>query len=317
MPETYIPVLRNGRNERKVIKEFTQSSLPGTTSRSLQLAPLVEVTNEGDVEELGPFEEAGVFVMVELPRYLTERANRYAEPVTRLIGRNGGVEAFYQNHSTNIDIPVVSGSIDPVDYSEYQPAYEALESEFDKIALRLFLRDYADSLTGDQKGTLENLGESVRNDDIVLFDLYDTRVNETVVDDLSYLADLFEANQKAVLNAFDAYNDYPDNQSPHIADDIGASAFGDFGINQRFKPRDGGPPAKVYHRHYLPNESTVEFFEGDSYEGAAAELTDWSEWDRSHCDGCRRADRTTNFDANTWSQIKMQHYFSSVIQGEI
>jgi hypothetical protein len=281
------------------------------------MAPLVEITNEADLDELGPYETAGDFLMVELPQYLTDRPNKYNETVTAILNRYGSVEDFYRDNSEKVDVPVVSGSIEPVDYAEYAPIYRSIENEFEQVAVRLMIRGFTDPLTGDQRDTLEDLAETLQPEDVVLFDLVDNGVTDPLMDDLEYLADLFDENLIAVLNAFDAYNEHPENQSPHIADDIGVSAFGDFGINQRFKPDGGGPIPEVNIRHYHPNESTVEFFVGDDYEDAADELTQWDEWDRSHCDGCRRADRTTNNDANTWSQIKMQHYFSSILAGQI
>lgn len=281
------------------------------------MVPLVELVSEEDVENLGPYEDAGNSTLVELPHYLTDRSNKYQESVSALFDQYGNAQDFYLDHSDNIDIPVVSGSIEPIDYAELRPILQDLTSEFDQIAVRLMISGFSNPLTRDQKDSLEELNSAVRNEDILLFDLLDNGVTDVLKDDLRYLSDLFEDNTKAVLNAFDAYDDHPDNQSPAIADDIGATAFGDYGINLRFKPKGGGPTEETRLRHYYPDHSTVQFFRGDDYQDAAEDLRDWNEWDRSHCDGCRRADRTTNNDANTWSQIKMEHYFSSVLQGQI
>jgi hypothetical protein len=255
--------------------------------------------------------------MVDLPIYLTERANAYDEPVSELVEEYGSSTNFLHKEADRIPIPVISGSIDPPDYAAYLPAYRTLEEEYDRIALRLMLTDFGIELTDDQKDSLEELAEELRDRDIVLFDLVDNGVRDELKTDLRYLANLFENNLTGVLNAFDAYNGHPENQSPHLAEEFEASAFGDFGINQRFKPDGGGAPANVKHRHYHPNHSTVEFFEGNDYIEAQEELTSWSEWNRSHCDGCRRAGRTSNNDPNTWKQIKMTHYFSSVLAEEI
>lgn len=281
------------------------------------MAPLVEITEQEDLEQLGPFSEAGEFLMTELPQYLTDRANKYNTAVSELIDEYGNVANFYLDNSDKVEIPVVSGPLDPVDYSYYQPVYEDLSDAFDRVALRLLMTDFTEELSGDQKQSLEDLADNVTDDDIVLFDLVDTGVREPLKNDLRYLANLFSSNPGAVLNAFDAYNDQPDNQSPHLADEIGVSGFGDFGINQRFRPDGDGGPQRVKIRHYHPNHSTVEFFEGEDYDEAADDLFAWSEWDRSHCDGCRRADRTSNSDVNTWTQIKMEHYISSVLNNEI
>lgn len=317
MPDTYIPILRNGRNEPQVVQNFDQSSLPGSPSRDLSMTPLIEVAEEDDIEDLGTYRAAGSPVLVDLPVYLTERANKYNDGVSELIDQYGEVEAFYQNHADEIDVPVVSGPFDPVDYSVYKPRVKELREYFDQVAVRVMLRGFNDVLTGDQRGSLEELAEVIEEADYVLFDLVDNGVTDELEEDLAYLNDLFSVATTGVLNAFDAYNDHPDNESPRLADENGAEAFGDFGINQRFKPDGGGQPEKVNIRHYYPNNATVEFFDGDDYEEAAEDLLDWDEWDRSHCDGCRRADRTTSYDTNTWAQIKMEHYFSSILRGEI
>jgi hypothetical protein len=46
-------------------------------------------------------------------------------------------------------------------------------------------------------------------------------------------------------------------------------------------------------------------------------LTDWPEWNPDHCEGCRRAERTSNRDANTWTRIRTEHYLASVLEGQI
>lgn len=317
MPDTYIPILRNGRNEPQVIQNFDQSSLSESSSRALSMTPLIEVTDEADIDDLGIYRATGTSVFVDLPLYLTERANKFNDPVSKLIEEHGSVEAFYGNHADQIDVPVVSGPVEPIDYSVYRPRVEELRDDFNRVAVRLMLRDFNDALTGDQRESLEELAEVIEEADFVFFDLVDNGVTNELQEDLAYLTDLFSEAMTGVLNGFDAYNEHPDNESPRLADENGAEAFGDFGINQRFKPDGGGQPDEVQIRHYHPNNATVRFFAGEDYEEAAEELLGWEEWERAHCDGCRRADRTTNYDTNTWAQIKLEHYISSVLQDEI
>ena len=317
MPDTYIPILRNGRNEPQVIRNFDQSSLSGSSPRSLSMTPLIEVTDEDDIDDLGTYRAAGAPVLVELPRYLTQRANRFNDPVSNLIAEHGSVEEFYGNNADQINVPVVSGPIEPVDYSVYRPRVERLRDDFDRVAVRLMLLDFNDALTSDQRESLESLAKVIGGTDFALFDLVDNGVTDEIEGDLAYLTDLFSEATTGVLNGFDAYNAHPDNESPRLANENDAEAFGDFGINQRFKPDGGGQPEEVQIRHYHPNNATIQFFAGNDYEEAADELTEWDEWDRAHCDGCRRADRTTSYDTNTWAQIKLEHYLSSVLRGEI
>lgn len=317
MPEVYVPILRDGGNERNVMRNFSQSSLTGEGGRTIEMAPVVEVTDADDLDQLTPYDEAGDFLMVELPQYLTDRSNEHQDSVTSLIDDYGSVAEFYLTESDRIDIPVISGSIDPVDYTEYLPMYRAVSEEFDRIGIRLMFQDLATSLAQSQRDTLMNLAEQVRDDDIVMLDLVDNRTSDQLLADLEFVADLFDSNLVTVLNAFDAYNGFPENKSPHIANRIGAAGFGDFGINSRFDPEGGFAPPTTKYRHYHPNHSVVQVFKGNGYEEASQELSDWGEFERTHCDGCRRADRTSSYDPNTWTQIKMEHYFSSVLNNEI
>lgn len=319
MPDTYVPILRNDVNERKTIQRLRQDSFSEYPTEELKMLPLVEVTGEDDLKALGVYRDVGEAVMIELPRYLTEQENKYQVQVSELIKDYGDVAEFYRSKVDPKYIPVVSGSNNPVDYSEHLSMYRDLREDFERLAVRLILRYPSNSLTDLQRNTLEELGTEVRDEDVVLFDIGDSSVAEPLLEDLEYLSEVFKTPTNAVLNAFDAYNERPNNQSPHLAKDIGASAFGDFGINKRFKPNpdDGFAPPRVKHRHYVPNHSTVEVFEGDNYEEAAESLSEWSEWDASHCEGCHRAARTNNYDVNTWVQIRMEHYFRSVLRSEI
>ena len=319
MPDTYVPILRNDVNERKAIQRLRQDSFSEYPTEELKMLPLVEVTDEDDLNALRAYRDVGEAVMIELPRYLAEQENKYQEAVSELIEDYGSITDFYRGKVDSKYVPVVSGSNNPIDYSEHLSMYRELREDFDRLAVRLIFRGTSESLTDVQRNSLEELGAEVRERDIILFDIGDSSVTEPLLEDLEYLSGVFKQPTKAVLNAFDAYNERPNNQSPHLAEDIGASAFGDFGINKRFKPNpeDGFAPPRVKHRHYVPNHSTVEQFEGENYEEAAEALSGWSEWDESHCEGCHRAASTNNYDVNTWVQIRMEHYFRSVLRGEI
>lgn len=319
MPDTYIPILRNDVNERKAVQRLRQDSFSEYPTEELKMIPLVEVTDEDDLNALRAYRDVGEAVMIELPRYLTEQENKYREPVSELIEDYEGIAEFYRSKVDSKYVPVVSGSNSPVDYSEHLSMYRDLREDFDRLAVRLILRNPSESLTDLQSDTLEELGTEVRDEDTLLFDIGDNSITEPLLEDLEYLSEVFKTPTKAVLNAFDAYNERPNNQSPHIAEDIRASAFGDFGINKRFKPNpdDAFAPPSVKHRHYVPNHSTVEVFKGDTYKEAAESLSEWSEWDASHCEGCHRAASTNNYDVNTWVQIKMEHYFRSILRDEI
>jgi len=318
MPDAYIPILRNDQNEREVISNLRQQTFGGEyPAQQLALYPLVEITDENDLNTFWPYDRAGDEVLVELPQYLTEQENKYEDAVTELVNRHGSIPEFYRSEVSEEYIPVVSGPGEPVDYSEHLSMYRDLRADFDRLAIRLILRHPTEPLTDRQRETLAELADEVRESDIVLFDFGENSVADPILDDIRHLSGLFENSENAVLNAFDAYDDQPDNHSPRIADEIGAFAFGDFGIGHRFKPSGGFNPPSVSHRHYHPNHSTVAVFEGDDYEEAATELREWVDWDGTHCESCQLAANTNNYDPNTWSRIKMGHYFHSVLRNQI
>lgn len=317
MPSQYTPIVRNGWTERKTFHEFSISSLSGPWSPEIPMAPLYEVQSVGDLREQDVFATAGELVMIDLPQYLTEEPSKYREQVQETIDDYGSAEQFYIAEASRIDVPVVSGGIDPLNYSEYLPRYTLISSHFDRVALRLFLQQPKAALSDLDKDALEELEETIGGDDIVIFDIVDNGVTDTLRRDLEYLSELFGDRRQVVCNAFDALSWYTENKTPKLADHIGADGFGDFGINSRFKSDGGGGGGRNYIRHYHPNHASVKVFEGDDYQDAADDLTDWDDWERGHCDACRRAERTGNADARTWAEIRMHHYVSSITKGEI
>lgn len=317
MLSQYTPIVRNGRTERRTFQKFSTSSLTGPWSPEIPMAPLYEVQSADDLSEQDVFATAGEFLMIDLPQYLTEEPSKYREQVQETIEDYGSAEQFYIDEASRIDVPVVSGGIDPVDYSEYSRRYAVIEDQFSRVGLRLFFKNLGTGLTDLRRDALEELAETIADEDIVIFDIIDNGVTDTLRRDLEYLGELFGDRQQIVCNVFNALNGNTENRTPKIADHIGADGFGDFGIRRRFNQDGGGGAGKSYIRHYHPNHATVEVFEGDGYQDAADDLTDWDDWDRGHCSACNRAERTNNADAGTWAEIRMNHYISSITAGEI
>ncbi|CQR49834.1 hypothetical protein [Haloferax massiliensis] len=317
MPDTYIPVLRNKQNERDVIQYFGGfSHFEGSNKNRLSLHPLVEITDDDDLDNLKPFQDAGELVLVDLPVYQAERSSDFGDAIESTIEEYGSRRAFYLENADRIDLPVVSGYIDEtVDYGVHGLLQGALSDTYPAITHRLMVR-MTGSLSEEQRESLRKLADSLRPSDRVLFDVVDVGYTEELLADLRFLSEVFTGNERAVLSIFDPFNDERENRSPHVADELGIRGFGDFAINVRY-PGGGGRGETVTIRHYHPNHSFVEEFEGNTYEEASNELTGWDLWRTTHCDYCRDAKRLSKGDPSTWKRIRMGHYMTSVLRNEI
>lgn len=325
MPETYTPVLRPGRNERQVIQSFGGLAEYIETDRDLNLKPLVEVGSDTDLDQLESFQDAGEEVFVDLPEYMISKPSDLAEPIRRTISEYGSREEFYRANDSEIGIPTISTLADPpIRYGIHKSMQLALEDTFDRIVHRLIVRARKGGFTENQKSTLAEMADLTRPEsDVVLFDVVDVGYREGGVldENLSFLANTFEAFEVGVLNVFDAMEDQNVNYTPIIAERLGSEIFGDFAINKRFPPENGGPPPVVYLRHYYPNHGEVEKFEGEDYAEAANQLVDWADYDAGHCEYCREAANAVRQNEmgtpSKWKRIRMGHYIESALKYQI
>lgn len=325
MPEAYIPILRPRRNERQVIQSFGGFSRFQATEDAHSLRPLVEVGSDDDLNRLAPFKDAGDEVLVDLPGYLTERETKYTEAINETIEDYGSREEFFRSNSSDIDIPVISTYAEsPVQYGIHKSMHLALQGTFPKLTHRLMVRASNSGFTQNQQTTLKEVADLVRPEsDTLLFDIVDVGYQEdgTLDKNLQFLMETFSQIKTGILNVFDAPEGQPRNITPELADRFGCESFGDFAIDRRYPPKNGGPPPRVYLRHYYPNHAYVEEFEGSDYDEAANELVRWSDYETDHCNYCRRAssavEQGQTGNANLWKRIRMGHYIESVLKGQI
>lgn len=325
MPETYTPILRPGSNERQVIQSFGGLAEYIETDRDLSLKPLVEVGLDADLDQLEPFQDAGEEVFVDLPQYMTNYATGLTDSVNQTITEYGSREEFFRANSQEIGIPTVSTFAEPpVRYGIHKSMHLALEDTFDRIVHRLIVRSRKGGFTENQKSALAEIADLARPEsDIILFDVYDVGYQEggIVDENLSFLVDTFQGFEMGVLNVFDAMEDQNVNYTPILAERLGCEIFGDFAINKRFPPEDGGPPPVVYLRHYYPNHGEVEKFEGEDYAEAANQLVGWADYEAGHCEYCREAanavQRNEIGNPSKWKQIRMGHYIESALKNQI
>lgn len=325
MPETYTPILRPGINERQVIQSFGGLAEFIDSDRDLNLKPLVEVGSEADLDYLEPFQDAGKEVFVDLPQYMTNYSTDLTDTINRTITEYGSREEFFRASSSEIRVPAVSTFADPpVQYGIHKSMHLALEVPFNRIAHRLIVRARKDGFTDEQKSDLKEIADLARPEaDVILFDVYDVGYQEggVVDENLSFLADTFRGFETGVLNVFDAMEDQNVNYTPILAERLGSEIFGDFAINKRFPPKNGGPPPVVYLRHYHPNNGEVEEFEGENYAEAANQLVGWADYEAGHCEYCREAANAVlqNEIGNPskWKRIRMGHYIESALKNQI
>lgn len=325
MPETYTPILRPKSNERRVIQSFGGLAEYIDSDRDLNLKPLVEVDSEADLDHLEPFQDAGEEVFVDLPQYMTNYSTDLTDTINRTITEYGSREEFFRANSSEIGVPAVSTFAEPpVQYGIHKSLHLALEDTFNRIAHRLIVRARKGGFTDDQKSVLEEIADLARpGTDVVLFDVYDVGYQEGGVldENLSFLADTFQGFETGVLNVFDAMEDQNVNYTPILAERLDCEIFGDFAINKRFPPENGGPPPVVYLRHYYPNHGEVEMFEGGDYTEAANRLVDWADYEAGHCEYCREAANAVRQNEignpSKWKRIRMGHYIESALKNQI
>ena len=71
----YLPILRDGRNEREVMQEFTGLNRFGELREGKLLYPLLEVTDIEDLQNIDAYQQAGNKLFIELPEYLARQEN--------------------------------------------------------------------------------------------------------------------------------------------------------------------------------------------------------------------------------------------------
>lgn len=321
----YVPIFRHGPVEQNVVQEF--GGLGRFEERARQPLPLVELVDDerfdDDDEEDDPldflhtFRELNRDVLVEVPYYLTEYDNEYAEPVEQILEGYDNVAKFF-NDVDGVDVPVLSDEdTRPVSYGNYLSLYSQLSAEYDQAALRLFVTNR--ELTDDQRTALLHLSEMVPDRTPVLFDLVDEGGFESdggVTSKLETLQGIFGSNLTFVLNAFEPYHEQTVNYGPDVAAEIGAAGFGDYVINRRVQrdiPIGNDGPNRI--RHFFPTYREVQEYEGEDYDAAQTALTTDPDWDGDHCEFCRRAD-TGEGHHRFWKQIRMGHYIHSVLTAE-
>jgi SepF-like predicted cell division protein (DUF552 family) len=322
----YAPILRDGRIEQNVMREFG-GLRRFQSDDTLDILPIIEVVSESDLDNLGVYAQTGTSVLVDVPEYLmeTEEPNGYTSDIEDLLSSSSSPVEFLNDHSEQIPVPVVSGHLEPpFDYSEVTDRYENLSDDFDRVAVRVFIDE--SKLRRSQISDLENLADELSSDDIVLLDsIVPTELgpNSTARENLNESASIFDGHQRVILDAFSVFRGVNYNFGPAIAREAGVSGFGDFAHDRRLPPAEDIPMGQHDTRniyHYDFEDRQQEKFQGENgYNGpnsAFESLSDWDKWDPDHCFFCEQAEASDSEGFGFWKEIRMGHYVESVVETE-
>lgn len=313
----YVPIIRNGPSERMVFERLSGFSRFTDGTRREALLPLIEITDEGDTNCLDTFRYALTRdeLMVDFPTYLATKFNKFSESIEALVTEYGDSTSFYLEHQDDIDIPVISGLLEPR-YREYESPYYELKPIFDSVAIRIFVPK--EEFTNGQKRVISTLSQKIATNDRILLDMIDATELEGSRTNLEFLSKEFQDFPKIVLNAFDFFEGERFNNGPKIAKELNLDGFGDFAITRRFPPSGGrGWPETVALRHYDPEESVVNEFKGSDYLEARDRLIQWNKWNADHCEFCQEVPAEDRNWPTAWKQIRIGHHVCATLQSEV
>lgn len=320
----YTPILRDGESEQTVLSRFGGFRRL-TDEDTLEIHPLIEITSEDNFDNLTEYKQVGNPVMVDIPQYLsqTTEPNQYTARISALLDGTTPVEIL-NDHLETVDVPIVSGTLqDPFEYTELIDRHQALASEFDTTALRVFIPPT--SLSRSQLSGLRELKQATPGDTRILLDYVSTgnlHLDSSGRINLQQVAEVFRQFPLTVLDAFNHHEGENYNFGPAIAREIGAIGFGDFANEPRYRDEDIPPLGQhdtrnIYHYDY--EDRMLRKFQGNGFNGsdsAYEKMQSWPKWNPDHCEFCTDAHRTTNEDWVTWKRIRMGHYIESVIETE-
>ena len=323
--EWYAPVIRDGYIERGVMEEFAGFSR--FEKDRLDLLPIIEITEDSDLNNLVQYAQAGTPVLVDVPRYLTEteEPNGLTEDVEELLTSTNSAVDFLNDNFDKVDVPVVSGPLDlPSDYTDLVDVYNSLSDDFDRVAVRIFIP--STELDESQVDDLRILEEVLAPQDIVLLDYFEVGnlgPSATGRQNLIKVSELFENYSRVILDAFNVFEGINYNFGPVIAKQAGVEGFGDFAVNQRYPPAKDIPMG--LHdtrtiRHYDFDDREIVEFEGKGFSGpdrAYQELDSWNKWDSDHCEFCEEAATEDSEGFGFWKRVRVGHYIDSVIREEV
>lgn len=310
----YLPILRDGRNERKVLQKFSGLNRFSELREGKLLYPLLEITDTEDFQNLDAYQRAGDRLLTELPVYLADQEHHsLKEEIDELLEVYDGQNEFYVEYEDKIDIPVISGRPD----EKVRESYKQAKEQFDEVAIRLLLSEGREN--GELSGANE-IGLEIDSADLVIFDLLDdANLEEGGYDYLDPLAEIYSENPIIVANAMNVFEGEAYNWGPEIAGEHGFDGFGDFAVGGRYPPiiPNLHELGKTY-RQYGVGDFEMREFEGETYEEAVRELEAWEAWRQDHCPFCQElGSREDDCTSHMAKQASVGHYIHSVFENDL
>lgn len=309
----YMPILRDGNNERRVIEQFGGLAKFGEGREGKALVPLIEVLEEGSIENLGEYSQAAELLLVEHPVYLTQEDHAVRDKIDTLCASYPTQLDFYREYAEKIDVPVITGQPSQNTLNEFEEA----QAEFDQVAIRLLL---AAQLEEGELASANDIGHELRANDLAIFDIVNT-VEKGGGDYgyLSALSDIYDEHTTIAANALNVYDGEPYNWGPEIAAQFGLDGFGDFAVGGRYPPIIPNLHEKSkYVRHYGIDDFGFLEFKADNYELAAQKLESRRTWEPGHCPFCRElSNRDSDCTSYLAKRVRMGHYIHTAMETDL
>jgi hypothetical protein len=295
---------------------------------NFSIFPLLEVTGSSAFQDFSDrLHKFFGTIMVDIPRYLLRRNNRFRRDVRSLLGMHKNDPVNFHNSVTGkADIPVVSLSARIAEVQDYTPMVDMvnrLSGKFGTIAVRVAVPQSDIRNLARSDASYSNLMQHLPAHSVILFDVPVMSAYEPVV-----ARNIREMRGRAasgghkvyVLNAFGPVAN-GHNFGPYFVLDNGLDGFGDFATEERFPPASGGRNRSTTSiiRYYDYERYTIEEFRRNSYRAAENDLRAASVWQRqsSHRSNCRACLEVQNGNSGSshsyWKGFRMKHYITAIM----
>jgi hypothetical protein len=296
--------------------------------RNFPIFPLLEITRSSAFQDFSDrLHKSFGTIMVDVPRYLLHRNNRYRRDLRALLGMHQNDPVNFHNSVTSkADIPVVSLSARIVAVQDYTPMVDMinhLAGKFGTIAVRVTVPQSDIRSLARSNASYSNLLQHLPAHSVILFDVpVMTAYEQVVARNLREMrARIVSGDHKVyVLNAFGPIAN-GHNFGPYFTLDNGLDGFGDFATEERFPPASGGRNRATTSiiRYYNYERYTIEEFRRSSYRDAENDLKASSVWQRqpSHRTNCRACLEVQNGNSggshSYWKAFRMIHYVTATM----
>lgn len=325
----FVPAIRHGVNEQKALQSLSDQLNQRQQQNTQQVKPLVEIIEEDDLNNLPHYTSKFDEVFVDFPRYLVDRDNMHSEDVADLISSySNDPVSFHQRNSNHDYTPVVSGSLDPIDHSNFKSVISEL-SDFDRICVRLFVptKDYTNS----EKDEIKGIINETRDQDAILVDVPDVAdLSDHIRPNIDFIRNNIENQDFYVFDLFEPRGEVNYNYGLVMGKYADVDGVGDFAIEPRFQ--QDIPDAAFQHipkriRQYESSHHSVSTTEdSDNYINAVELMIQRGDLQPSHCPACKSlhnnyqtvqsSQSRKDLDAGFVKQMRMNHYTYSVLDEE-